>query len=54
MVCFLWGDGVFFVNFIVNVLEEGGGVDCYLNFFIFVYLNVIVFFMIVLCEIIER
>lgn len=54
-VCFSRGDGVFFVNFTVNVSEEGGGgADRHPNSPISAHLNVIALFMIVSREITER
>lgn len=53
-VCFSRGDGVFFVNFTVNVSEEGGGLIATRTPPISAHLNVIALFMIVSREITER
>lgn len=53
-VCFPRGEGVFFVNFTVNVSEEGGGLIATRTPPISAHLNVIALFMIVSREITER
>lgn len=53
-VCFPRGEGVFFVNFTVNVSEEGGGADRHPNSPYIRAFERIALFMIVSREITER